>query len=58
MLNNVTLVGRVGGEPNVRYFESGSPEFDPDHRRLNAATKRASMDLTKALPALRKTNNG
>lgn len=23
-LNNVTLVGRVGGEPNVRYFESGS----------------------------------
>ena len=23
-LNNVCLVGRVGGEPNVRYFESGS----------------------------------
>ena len=23
-LNNVTLVGRCGGEPNVRYFESGS----------------------------------
>lgn len=23
-LNAVTLVGRVGGEPNVRYFESGS----------------------------------
>lgn len=23
-LNNVTLVGRVGGEPNVRHFESGS----------------------------------
>ena len=23
-LNNVCLVGRCGGEPNVRYFESGS----------------------------------
>ena len=23
-LNNVTLVGRCGSEPNVRYFESGS----------------------------------
>ncbi|MDJ0554681.1 MAG: single-stranded DNA-binding protein [Microcoleaceae cyanobacterium MO_207.B10] len=23
-LNVVTLVGRVGGDPNVRYFESGS----------------------------------
>jgi single-strand DNA-binding protein len=23
-LNLVTLVGRVGGDPNVRYFESGS----------------------------------
>ena len=29
--------------------------FDPEHRRLNAATKRASMDLTKALPALRRS---
>ena len=24
ILNNVNLVGRVGGEPEVRYFESGS----------------------------------
>lgn len=23
-LNHVSLVGRVGGDPNVRYFESGS----------------------------------
>lgn len=27
---------------------------DPVHRRLNAALKRASLDLTKALPALRR----
>jgi hypothetical protein len=26
---------------------------EPEHRRLNAAMKRASMDLTKALPPLR-----
>jgi single-strand DNA-binding protein len=62
-LNNVTLVGRVGGEPNVRYFESGSvvcnltlavnrsskKEEDPDWFNLEiwGRTAQAAADYVK-----------
>ncbi|NEQ32905.1 MAG: single-stranded DNA-binding protein [Leptolyngbya sp. SIO4C5] len=36
-LNTVTLVGRVGGDPDVRYFESGSVKC-----RLTLAVNRRS----------------
>src|SRR4028119_1753479 len=36
-LNVVTLVGRVGGDPDVKYFESGSVKC-----RLTLAVRRAS----------------
>lgn len=38
-LNVVTLVGRVGGDPDVKYFESGSVKC-----RLTLAVNRASRN--------------
>ncbi|MUL36546.1 single-stranded DNA-binding protein [Gloeocapsopsis dulcis] len=38
-LNAVTLVGRVGGEPDIKYFESGSVKC-----RLTLAVRRQSRN--------------